>query len=93
MQKDQNSYNMSEEYILSRRFIRDFILAHDLTPTTVPITDDLLKSFKANRLRYEAHLENEQKIKKNLELEKKKKEIEDEIINTEKKDQCLQGIC
>ena len=49
-------FNMSENSIVSRKLTIDHIKCHNLSPQSFPITNDLLKSVRSSRQRYEQYL-------------------------------------
>ena len=54
---------MTPNTIISKRLIKDHMLAHKLEPHTIETTKPMTKSFRAARQRYDIHLEEEKKLK------------------------------
>lgn len=53
--------NMYATTIISKRFIKDYMLANGLQPHTIEITKPLVKPYKSAYAAYKAHLEEEKK--------------------------------
>ena len=80
--------NMSEVSIKSKRLIRDHMIKHDATPSTIEITNQLKKSCRSAYQRYQEHLKEERKkLEEDSEAQAKKilnaeiKELESKIID------------
>ena len=56
--------NMAETTIIARRLIKNYLNVMDIKPHTIEIKNELLKSVKCARLRYETHLEEQRKLNK-----------------------------
>ena len=63
--------NMTPNTIISKRLIKDHMLAHRLEPHTIEITKPMIKSFRAARQRYDIHLEEEKKLKEKNDAERR----------------------
>ena len=68
---------MRENTVISRRFIKIYLRVNAIEPFTIQIKNELLKSVKCARQRYEIHLEEQKKSTK----EKKKNEELVEVNN------------
>ena len=53
--------NMYAKTIISKRLIKDHMLANGLQPHTIEITKPLVKAYKSVYAAYKAHLEEEKK--------------------------------
>ena len=72
-------FNMSENSIVSRKLIIDHMKCHNLSPQSFPITNDLLKSARSSRQRYEQYLREMQQCKRQNEKTDQLKIIDKEI--------------
>ena len=72
-------FNMSENSIVSRKLIIDHMKCHNLSPQSFPITNDLLKSVRSSRQRYEQYLREMQQCKRQNEETDQLKIIDKEI--------------
>ena len=70
-------HNMGENTVISRRSIKNYPPVNAIEPYTIQIKNELLKSVKCARQRYEIHLEDQKKSTK----EKKKNEELVEVSN------------
>ena len=70
---------MTPNTIISKRLIKDHMLAHRLEPHTIEITKPMIKSFRAARQRYDIHLEEEKKLKEKNDAERRAQPIAADI--------------
>ena len=70
---------MTPNTIISKRLIKDHMLAHRLEPHTIEITKPMIKSFRAARQRYDIHLEKEKKLKEKNDAERRAQIIAPDI--------------
>ena len=77
--------NMGENTIIARRFIKNYLRVNAIEPYTIQINNELLKSVKCARQRYEVHLEEQKKSAKGKQKgeELVKVDIELETITTQ----------
>ena len=82
--------NQKDNTVVARRFIKDYMAKNQYVAHTVPITQNLVKSYRRARERYQQHLDEEKKKKdkeeKSEELEKVENELKalgDEATNLE----------
>ena len=78
LNKGVQKVHVSEESIVSKRHVKDHMISHDLQPHTIQITNELRKSCRQARSRYQHYLE-QQKLQK----EKTTKETAKEILSME----------
>ena len=62
---------MTPNAIISKRLIKDHMLAHRLEPHTIETTKLMIRSFKAARQRCDIHLEEENKLKDKNDAERR----------------------
>ena len=62
--------NMSAESVISKHLIKDHMLFYKLKPYTIEITNRMIKAFKSSHLKYQLHLESEDKKKDNSETDR-----------------------
>lgn len=68
--------HVSEESIVGKRHVKDYLLSNELKPYTVEVTNELRKSCRQARARYHSYLE-EQKLKEEETSQETAKEIQD----------------
>ena len=71
--------NMNPETVISKRVIKDHMLAHNLKPYSIDISPAMVKSFKAAHSKYQLYLEEEKKKKISNELENKAMYLSNDI--------------
>ena len=55
--------NQKENTVVARRFIKDYMNKNNYLPHTVPITQNLVKSYRKSRERYQQYLDKEKEKK------------------------------
>ena len=70
---------MTPDTIISKRLIKDHVLAHRFEPHTVEITKPMIKSFSAACQQYDIHMEEEKKLKEKNDAERRAQLIDVDI--------------
>lgn len=71
--------NQSADTIISKRIIKDHMLANDLKPFTIEINSSLIKAFRSARMKYEEFLKSKKEMKSANEVETKAHQISSDI--------------
>ena len=82
---------MTPVSIISRRIIKDHLIANQLKPHTVHITASLIKSFRSARQAYMVELDNAKKEKEKTEEEQKAMHITADIEKLNQKIKTAKG--
>ena len=77
--------NLKTDSIINKRLVKDHMLAHDLKPYTIEITNELRKSCRRARSRYHKYLDEQRKAKVNETSEAAKEIITMEIEEVQTK--------
>ena len=72
---------MSTNTIISKRIIKDPMLANNLKPYTITIDSSIMKAFRSARMRYEEYLKSENKKKSVSDKETQALQISSDIKN------------
>ena len=90
LNKGVQKVHVSEESIVSKRHVKDYMLSHDLQPHTIKISNELRKSCRQARSRYHHFLEEQKKQKEKATQETAKELLSMEIEQLESKIAVLQ---
>ena len=71
--------NILEESIRNKKFMKDHMLANNITPSTIQITKKMQADCKCAWTKYEIYLEQEKKKKREIENDNRKSIIKEEI--------------
>ena len=71
--------NMGENTIIARRFIKNYLRVNVIEPYTIQIKNELLKSVKYARQRYEVHLEEQKKSAKEKQKGEELAKVDNEL--------------
>ena len=71
--------NIGENTIIARRFIKNYLLVNAIEPYTIQVKNELLKSLKCARQRYDIHLEVQKTSTKEKEKSKELVEVNNEL--------------
>ena len=71
--------NMGDSTIIARRFIKNYLRVNKIEPYTVKIRNELLKSVKFARQRYDDHLEEQRKLAKEQKSSEELHQIQNEL--------------
>jgi len=72
-------FNQSADTIISKRIIKDHMLANDMKPFTIEIDSSLIRAFRSARMKYEEFLKSKKEMKSVNEAEMKALQISSDI--------------
>ena len=80
--------NISEQFLVCKKIVRDHLISNQLKPHTVPITNQLMRSVALAREKYNKRLENKKNDTEKENCSNEKKKIIEEIaVVTQKYEQ------
>ena len=82
--------NMSPETIISKRIIKDHMLANDLTQYTIKIDAPMIKAFRSARVKYQEYLKSQKEKQSNNEKETRANHITADIESLSSKCKTLE---
>ena len=87
------NYNMIEDSIKAKKFIRDHMLSNDLEPHTIHISNQLIRSVATARQRYQTFLENSREGKRSKKITDQKSIVTKELEEVILKGDQLNKVC
>ena len=85
--------NVKEKSIVSQRIIYDYMKANDFSAESIPITNMLLLSVKTSRQQQNVDLDERKKKKEESVNSRKRKTLQEEIEEVERKKSALEKLC